>query len=84
MKEYIAKLSKRETKYFIYYNYGNLSTKNKDEVYLVLNQHTPNSLWLVYRKQNNLASTPESMKRLETIRSQTDVKGDTLNHYDPK
>ena len=44
MKEYIAKLSKRETKYFIYYNYGNLSSKNKDEVYLVLNQHTPNSL----------------------------------------
>ena len=40
VKEYAAKLSKRELKYFINYNYGYLSSKNKDEVYQDLNKHT--------------------------------------------
>ena len=40
VKEYAAKLSKRKLKYFINYNYGYLSSKNKGEVYQDLNKHT--------------------------------------------
>ena len=73
-EEHIAKLSKREKKtlYVIVtgYNYGYLSSKTKDEIYRVLSKRTTNKKYMIskYHEQNQLISTCETMKRLETIK----------------
>ena len=52
---------------FMYYNYGYLSSKTKDEVYRVLNKYIVNSLRKdtisKYYKQNKPKSTLESIKK---------------------
>lgn len=87
-EEHIAKLSKREKKtlYVIVtgYNYGYLSSKNKDGIYRVLSKRTTNKKYMIskYHQQNQLISTCETVKRLEPIKkSQTDVKG-SINRYE--
>ena len=72
IEEYIAKLSKIESKDFMYYNYGFLSSKTKDEVYQVLNKCKVSSLkkYVIgkYHKQNKPTSIRESTKRSEPVK----------------
>ena len=61
---YKAKLSKRELKDFIYYNYGYLSSKTKDEIDRVLNKYKLNTRFrvkphfiVVWMSRNSLLET---------------------------
>ena len=44
IEEYIDEVWKKELKDLIYYNYGYLFSKTKNEIYRVLNKPTANSL----------------------------------------
>ena len=59
---------------FIYYDYGYLSCKTKDEVYQVLNKHTVDSV-----KKYAINKYYEQTKPISTLESIKNKKRETLN-----